>query len=338
MFAVCALLLCGLTASFNARAAEDAEQVYRVLNLVFSWDTGPKKAIYLNQTSLSFLVLGDWGMGNVAQQQVADAMSEFAAHTHVDLIMTTGDNFYPDGVQSVVDPLWKSYFEDVYLTSSLRGIPWYVVLGNHDYLGDINAQIDYGAAHPDWRMPDRYHEVTINIKNGVSVQMLFLDTNIAIDTYRARPDIFHHIDEVEWGDEVTWLRNRLAASKAKWRLVYGHHPVYSSGTTHGNTSELFSSLLPLFDGYRVNAYFAGHEHDLEHYKPPGLTNYYISGGGSGHRSVSPKPESLFAGATAGFEYFRIDGDCMHVQFIDNLGNVIYQAVQPVSTGVSCPAP
>ena len=41
-----------------------------------------------------------------------------------------------------------------------------------------------------------------------------------------------------------------------------------------------SLFKPIFDRYHVNAYICGHEHSLQHIKPEGFTNYFISGAGS----------------------------------------------------------
>jgi hypothetical protein len=74
-----------------------------------------------------------------------------AAHTvEADFIVSTGDNFYPSGVASVQDPLWKRSFEDVYTAFSLQE-EWYPVLGNHDYDGDAQAQIEYSRISRRWR-------------------------------------------------------------------------------------------------------------------------------------------------------------------------------------------
>lgn len=44
-----------------------------------------------------------------------------------------GDNIYEEGVESVTDPLWSSRYCSVYTDPSILDIPWYAILGNHDY-------------------------------------------------------------------------------------------------------------------------------------------------------------------------------------------------------------
>ncbi|WP_230770022.1 metallophosphoesterase [Sphingomonas sp. Leaf4] len=106
----------------------------------------------------SFAVLGDWGRDTPEQHHVAAAMGRAAAAARSDFVLAIGDNFYSDGVESVDDPLWQSVFEGVYTHPALQ-VPWYALLGNHDYRGNPQAQIDYAATSKRWRMPARYYRV-----------------------------------------------------------------------------------------------------------------------------------------------------------------------------------
>jgi acid phosphatase len=102
--------------------------------------------------SASFLVVGDWGReGTSKQREVATAMGRRAEEMATRFVVTTGDNFYEDGVMSATDPLWRTSFEDVYTAPSLHR-PWYGVLGNHDYRGNPAAQLDYAQQSDRWRI------------------------------------------------------------------------------------------------------------------------------------------------------------------------------------------
>ena len=56
--------------------------------------------------------------------------------------LNTGDNFYYYGVKSTSDPMWENTFEQIYTQDSLM-VPWYGVLGNHDYGYNPTAQTQY---------------------------------------------------------------------------------------------------------------------------------------------------------------------------------------------------
>ena len=50
-------------------------------------------------------------------------------------------------------------FESVYTDPSLE-CDWYVALGNHDYKGEVQAEIAYSKISRRWNMPARYFAVT----------------------------------------------------------------------------------------------------------------------------------------------------------------------------------
>src|SRR5215469_1276932 len=110
--------------------------------------------------SLNFLAVGDWGRhGQDGQSEVALRMGESAEQLSARFVISVGDNFYDNGVTGVDDPAWKTSFEDVYAAQSLQ-VPWYVALGNHDYRGNSQAQLDYSALSSRWRMPARWYSFT----------------------------------------------------------------------------------------------------------------------------------------------------------------------------------
>jgi tartrate-resistant acid phosphatase type 5 len=89
--------------------------------------------------------------------------------------------------------------------------------------------------------------------------------------------------------------------KAEWKLVFGHHPTYSSGLAHGNQPEIIQHVLPILEKHHVQAYFAGHDHDLEHLKLDHL-DLIISGAGSEYRPVKSPATSPFSRACFGFRH------------------------------------
>ena len=61
------------------------------------------------------LVIGDWGRkGNVNLKSNAYVMNELACRISVDAVLTTGDNFYSNGVDNTADAHWNRSFESIF--------------------------------------------------------------------------------------------------------------------------------------------------------------------------------------------------------------------------------
>ena len=274
--------------------------------------------------SLQFFVLGDWGRnGHFYQRDVAIWMDIAAYQMDPDFIATTGDNFYDNGVASVSDPYWQTSFEQVYHGPHLF-IDWHPVLGNHDYLGNWQAQIDYSSVSRRWQMPSQYYSKQHQLEDGSEVLLLFLDTSPLNPRYAKRSK-YAETQKQDGSGQMQWLHSQLANSTAKWKIVIGHHPLYSSGKRYGKTDEMRSVLEPVFERYDVDAYFAGHEHDMQHNRSSGKkVHHFISGGGSEIRPVGQKSFTKFAASTGGFATVSIKGELMLTQIFDHNGKVIYR--------------
>jgi tartrate-resistant acid phosphatase type 5 len=291
---------------------------FGIINNVFSEDRASSK------DSLEFIVIGDWGIpGSEGQKLVAAQMNELAASSAIDFIVTTGDNFYMRGVQSVDDPLWLNTFEKIYSLPEIKNTPWYVSLGNHDHMGNIYAQIEYGKNHANWILPQTYYDKEFKIGESATLQILFLDTSPFLEEYRARAEEYPNLMKQDVNAQIGWLDKTLEDSKNTWKIAVGHHPVYSAGA-HGDTEELKKVLPELFERQKVDAYFAGHDHHLEHYQLAGKTHHFISGGGSGIRGVSERKQRHFAESSLGFAHVVLDKKCMQLSFIDEQGKELYR--------------
>lgn len=276
---------------------------------------------FAQPVSLSFLVVGDWGESTAGQHTVADAMGRIGAEIDSAFVISTGDNFYSRGVSSVHDRQWTETFESAFTAQSLQ-TPWYAVLGNHDYRGSVDAEINYSAQSRRWRMPARYWRQDVAVgSDRASFFMLDTFPLTRMETARARIPVMG--DSSESQTQLRWLESELAASNARWKIVVGHHPVLSSGA-HGGEPVLQERVQPLLQRYAVNAYFNGHDHNLEHLQD-GEVNYICSGAGSQSRSLrEPLPQTRFAHSGLGFVSCRLDAD-LSVRFHDAEGRVLYAA-------------
>jgi len=274
--------------------------------------------------SLNFAVIGDWGRkGRPDQTQVATQMGIACKNASARFVISLGDNFYETGVTSATDPQFQQSFEHVYTAPSLQ-IPWYAILGNHDYCANCDAQIEFGKTHPRWNMPARYYTQVHAIDPATKLEIFHIDTCPFVLDYKTHPLIAPHVANQDSAQQLHWLEQALAASTANWKFVMGHHPIYSSGLAHGNQPELIEQLLPLLQKYKVNAYFAGHDHDLEHLKIGNL-DLIVSGAGSENRPVKTPATSPFSRGVSGFMMTSVTAAHAQFQFIDNKGNLLYTA-------------
>lgn len=208
-------------------------------------------------------------------QHVADAVLRAHQSQPYQFGMTLGDNFYRSGMKSVTDKKWDLLWEKPF---GRLGIPFYATLGNHDYRGRAQAQIDYTQRSATWRMPAYYY------------------------AFQAGSARFVALDTEKWSPaQGEWLRAQLARP-ARFRVVYGHHPVLSYGHHGGDakTEDIRAQLLPLLKSGAVDLYIAGHDHDLQHLKLDGIDLLVCGGGGTETRPTRKGPESRFAVSAHGF--------------------------------------
>jgi acid phosphatase len=279
--------------------------------------------------SLDFLVVGDWGRnGTEHQREVAAQMGRTAASRGPRCVISVGDNFYEDGVQSSADPQWRTSFEEVYKARSLQ-VPWYVALGNHDYRGVPQAQIDYSEASPRWRMPARYFKVSGRDLGAAHVDLFVIDTSPLVHKYREQVHsvIAANVAGQDVSAQMRWLEAQLAASSAPWKLVIGHHTIYAGGIDHEDTPETKELIVPLLKKYGVQAYIHGHEHNLQHIRRGGV-DYVCSGAGSQVWPVRPIEGTLFCIARSGFAAMRSEPHRLTLEFRDFDGKSLHRAEIP----------
>lgn len=169
--------------------------------------------------------------------------------------------------------------------------PWYPVLGNHDHKGNVQAQFAYAGESRRWRMPSSYYKRGEILSDGSRAEFFFLDTTPIKRLNWWEP--WFGIDPAVQ-QQLNWLERGLANSAARWKIVVGHHPVFSGGKK-GHTAEMVHLVTPLLDVHGVSAYINGHEHDLQHITVDGV-HYITTGAGASTRSTGPTEGTRFARA------------------------------------------
>ncbi|KAJ3678995.1 hypothetical protein LUZ61_021159 [Rhynchospora tenuis] len=282
-----------------------------------------------NDGSLSILVIGDWGRkGTYNQSLVAEQMGKVGKELNIDFVISTGDNFYENGLTGVDDKAFEQSFSDIYTAESLQK-PWYTVLGNHDYRGDVIAQLSPALQ----KLDSRFICMRSFIVNSEIVEFFLVDTTPFVMKYWTTPEDSHY----DWRDVeprntyisnlLQDLNNALQASSANWKIVVGHHTMRSV-SEHGDTAELLQYLLPVLKKNGVDFYVNGHDHCLEHISSTDSPlQYFTSGGGSKawRGTYIPNSDKLqFFYDGQGFMSLKLTKSDADIIFYDVAGRELYK--------------
>ncbi len=271
---------------------------------------------------IKFVAMGDTGHGNEAQYQVATAVKNKCAQDGCDFVLLLGDNIYNIGVDSVDDFQFDTKFELPYQDINL---PFYLVLGNHDYGGTNSGigyefqksvyQIQYTEKSEKWNMPRHYYQFTKS-----NSTFFAMDTNAQL----------YGLDNEQRQDLSQWINN----ANTTWKIAFGHHP-YKSNGPHGNAGQYHMYAgIPIISGDKVKSfaediwcgkadvYLSGHDHSRQWLDADcSGTKLIISGAGSSTTDLRGNNPALFQKASLGFLYVQIEGNRLTGQFIDEAGNI-----------------
>lgn len=229
---------------------------------------------------------------------VGEAMANYCLSHRCDFLMQLGDNIYPNGADYHDGKDDQQRMDDLIakpLTPLLKNKPnlkIYSSLGNHDWKSSrlgIKKQIEWMKDHPNFTLEDPGYYKFTKGRPGQDVEFFILDTNVLLagqklyevplnsDGSEIPDDIalakslgeWDHPDEHEKPinnedkNQLAWLEKSLAESSAHWKVVIGHHVLWSvGGTKYTEARALRKLLMPSLCQY-ADAYIAGHEHDLE---------------------------------------------------------------------------
>ena len=226
-----------------------------VLFVLISLASVAAVAIQDKPESLNFAAIGDSGNGSQAQYAIAKRMLAFRQKTPFDFVLLLGDNIYEGGKPKY----FKAHFELPYKDLLAAGVQFYATLGNHDEM-----EADYHINYKDFNMGGkRYYSFVKGFKGTDRlVEFFSLDTNAEVSVESA---------------QLEWLVKALTDSKARWKVVFMHHSLFSSGRMHPPYMGMRNQLHPLFLKYKVNLVLAGHTHVYERIKPQDGLQYITEG-------------------------------------------------------------
>jgi hypothetical protein len=244
--------------------------------------------------TLHFAVIGDNGTGESPEYETATQLAEAYGRFNFPLVLMLGDNLY--GSERPQD--FANKFESPYKALLDKGVKFYASLGNHDsreqrYYKPFNMD---GQLYYSFKAPKE------------DVRFFALEST--------------YMDQ----DQLKWIDSELAKSGEKWKIVFFHHPLYSSARTHGSTLKLREVLEPLFIKYNVSLVLNGHDHTYERIKPQNGILYFVEGSSGQLRKGDLRKDSPLTAAgndtDRAFMLMEIDGDTLTFNTISRTGAVI----------------
>lgn len=268
--------------------------------------------------SNNFISIGDWGKINKYQGMVSNVAYNYGYNHSTRFMVALGDNFYEEGIKNISDPLWDT----IYKNNDMYKLPikWNVILGNHDYYGNVSAEIDYSHYDPKWNLPSKYY--SINFNNNTKI--VLIDTQI-LDTECTVTN--NHITSQRIKDDFyKWFDQELRTPESM-KIIIGHASIYSVGGIHPECKELRDKMLPILKRHNIKIYIHGHDHLFQHNVYDGIN---FIGCGSAAKVV---PKSSLKINKKYTKFFKIDyGFCAHyihnnrfdTIMINKNNNIIYK--------------
>ena len=273
---------------------------------------------------LNFYLANDLGRnGYYDQKTVAATMGRMAEAIDIEFVLAAGDVHHFEGVRSTQDPLWMTNFELIYDHPDLM-MPWYAIMGNHEYRGSTQAVLDYTHVSGRWNAPALYYTRVME-NDGVTVRILMLDTSPMIDKYREDTEKYPDACKSSYEQQLAWADSVLTAAKEDWVIVVGHHPIYAyTDKSESERRDLQQRLDPILRKHKVDMYLCGHIHNFQHIRKAGTDiDYVVNTSGSLAREVKPIDGTQFCSSATGYSLITADKGELCLHLIDRDGRVLY---------------
>ena len=243
--------------------------------------------------SLKFMVFGDFGTNTRWQYETGEQMAKTHKAFPFELVLLAGDNLYGESRPQE----YASRFEKPYKALLDAGVKFYAALGNHD---DRN-QRHYKLFNMEGKQYYSFKAPKQNVRF------------FALESTYPEPE------------QIKWFEEELKKSGEDWKILFMHHPLYSSGGRHGSDLALRETLEPLIVKYNISVVFAGHDHFYERIKPQkGVVHFVIGSAGKlSPGDIDPNSPLTARGFDTDYAYLvaEIIGDNLTFNAITRTGGV-----------------
>jgi predicted phosphodiesterase len=258
--------------------------------------------------SVKWAVIGDSGRGPGPQYEIAQQMIAWRETFEYDLVLMLGDNVYDRHTPED----YAAKFEVPYKPLLDAGVTFQAAIGNHD----DPAQIHYEKFNMGGQRYYTFRRFELALRSG-GVRFFALDSR-SLDP-----------------EQLEWLRTGLTESRSRWKIIFFHHPIYTSGRYASGARSLRAALEPVLVEGDADVVLAGHEHFYERMHPQRGILYFISGAAGSLRPGDIRATDLTArGFDTDYSFMLMEaaGDELYFQAIARDGRTIDAGVVTKGTG------
>ncbi|KAJ1547357.1 hypothetical protein HK405_006063 [Cladochytrium tenue] len=272
---------------------------------------------------MDFLIIGDWGQQKDYTDMVgvAKVMDKWADWYDSKLVVSLGDNFYLggnytyDGVLSVNDTKFDTLWRDVYDGPALSQLPWWFILGSHDWYTNYSNtfEMEFAQEHKEsWFQPNYFYTRRIKIdSHNMSFNFDLAGWNQSVHTAEK---------------QLAWIDKALEdANGDDYVFLMGHHPTFTCASDVSSSVHMLD-VLALIEKWQPTAYVNGLHHTAAYYFTNGgaTLQLQIGNGGNADTACTPVDSSAVGfelANTYGFGHARITPKEFRIDLVTELGEV-----------------
>jgi hypothetical protein len=309
----------------------------------------PSATLDYTASGADFLVIGDWGeQANLTNvKNVATVMNTWASNFNSKFVISLGSNFYAggiyayDGVQSTTDPKFTTLWKDVYSGPALSQLPWWLLLGNHDWYDAGSPTFELQHQDPDWNIPDYFHVQRFALPNSKHATLIYVEDDLLFYGYEGKKNMKVNFAAAGWSvdrnthlKQLAWIDKALeTANQDDYVLVLGHHPVFTCGSDV--TGSAYQAMLgALITKWKPTAYMNSHHSTLAYYLSNSTLQIQSGSGGNVDAAcapLDPTAPGMELANTYGFAHAQLKGSEFAIEFVTETGVSPFQTSSQART-------